>query len=437
MNVVAKHLLLSVAFGLLSLFALFPLSNGIAADVVPLDLPLLAKRVSPSVLRLSVHDATQREIASGTGFIVSEDGRVVTNHHVIKGAASITAKADNGASYAVEGILIDAAEEDLAVLKLAASRLPVLSLGDSGKVQVGDRIAVVGSPLGLENTLSDGIVSARRKMESGRDWLQITAPISPGSSGSPVVNQRGEVVGVATKELKGGQALNFAQPVERVIALLASVAQDAQPVALSKRQSAGEAKPGVDPISEDPDHEAFEAAILHGGFAKGLKHIRKALERHPTSAKGHADLALCYRMTNYKDEAVAAFKQSLKLDPTQGIVWLNLGALYAEMGRQRDAISAFRAALTLTDREPVRLVCLRGLADIYAESDFAAALRTSLEIVKLAPDDTTTWSWIVTYSLYGETSDFAQAEKAIEQLQRLDPKLAARRKEELIRRRGK
>jgi S1-C subfamily serine protease len=102
---------------------------------------------------------------------------------------------------------------DIAVLQSDIDQQPFLSLGDSRLAEVGERIAVIGSPLGFDGTLSEGIISAKRDAGGERKWLQITAPLSPGSSGSPVLNARGEVIGVATMIASGGQALNFAIPI--------------------------------------------------------------------------------------------------------------------------------------------------------------------------------------------------------------------------------
>ncbi len=151
-----------------------------------IDLKALAKKARPAVMLLVVSDANGKEIATGTGFLVSSDGKLITNHHVIEGAASAVAKAENSGLFPVEGVLVDDPKNDLVLLKLKGKDLPFLALGDSDKIEVGTRIAVIGSPFGLEGTLSDGIVSAIRKDEFGRDnWIQITAAVSPGSSGSP------------------------------------------------------------------------------------------------------------------------------------------------------------------------------------------------------------------------------------------------------------
>jgi hypothetical protein len=170
-----------------------------------------------------VSDKGGNGIAEGSGFLVSRDGKLVTNYHVIENAASAIVKFPNGAFYAVQGVLGTDKVKDLAVLKLSGTDFPFLPLGDSGKVQVGETVVAIGNPLALEATVSNGIVSAVRELE-GEDRLRViqtTAPISPGSSGGVLLNLKGEVVGVTTFHLVSGQNLNFAVPADYIRPLLA------------------------------------------------------------------------------------------------------------------------------------------------------------------------------------------------------------------------
>ena len=154
---------------------------------------------------------------AGTGFVISEDGMVATNHHVVEDARTLAVKLYDG-SWATRVELLTFDEHaDVALLRIEASSplVPVI-LGDSEAVTVGERAISIGNPLGLEHTLTDGLVSARRVVK-GRPMIQMTTPISPGNSGGPLFNLRGEVIGVSTASLVsfGGtsQNLNLAVPV--------------------------------------------------------------------------------------------------------------------------------------------------------------------------------------------------------------------------------
>jgi S1-C subfamily serine protease len=177
-----------------------------------------------SVVTIVTTDAAGRTMGQGSGFIVSTDGKVVTNYHVIAGAGSAIVKLADGGIYIVEGIVGADKDKDIAVLKLKASdrEFPFLPRGDAGKVKVGDQIVAIGSPLGLEGTVSTGVISATKRTLPGSqiEFFQITAPTSPGSSGGALLNSNGEVVGVPFEQVVSGQNLNFAIPITYVSPLI-------------------------------------------------------------------------------------------------------------------------------------------------------------------------------------------------------------------------
>jgi hypothetical protein len=158
----------------------------------------------------------------GSGFLVSEDGKIVTNFHVIEGASSAVAKLAEGSTLPVAGILAQDANEDLVVLKIDGTKLRFLTLASTFDLQVGDHVVAIGSPLGLEGTVSDGIISAIRSDEQHKTWIQTSAPVSHGNSGGPLLNMRGNVVGVIARGMNPGegQNLNFAIPAFEVAQLL-------------------------------------------------------------------------------------------------------------------------------------------------------------------------------------------------------------------------
>lgn len=149
----------------------------------------------------------------GSGFLVRPNGVFVTNFHVVERASSVQIKLPDGREFDVTGIVAKNPHLDLAILKVEAQELPVVTLGDSDAVKVGERVIAIGSPMGLENTVSDGLVSAIREDEPGEKLFQITSPVSPGSSGGPLFNTKGEVIGITFLQFPEGQSLNFAIPI--------------------------------------------------------------------------------------------------------------------------------------------------------------------------------------------------------------------------------
>ena len=153
------------------------------------DLPTLAEEVRPSILVLVTTDKQGKPLALGSGFLLSEDGLVATNYHVIKGADKFIAKSATGQVFNILGKLAIDPDHDLAILKIDAHRLPFLKLGSSLSVRAGSKIAVIGSPLGLEGSLSDGIVSAIREIKDQSRLLQITV-VGLAAAGIGVVADR-------------------------------------------------------------------------------------------------------------------------------------------------------------------------------------------------------------------------------------------------------
>jgi len=203
----------------------------LGAAEVP-DLRALAKQARPAVYLLAIQDDDGEVKGSGTGFLISPDGLLVTNHHVVAGAQHILAKAENGGLFPVIRVLASDPANDLALLQVEGKDLPCLPLAPPHSAEAGTRIAVIGSPLGLEGTLTEGIVSARRSLPGQkREVLQISAAISQGSSGSPVLDAQGRVVGVASFLLAEGQSLHFATPSENLQALLRRSTRTAGPAA--------------------------------------------------------------------------------------------------------------------------------------------------------------------------------------------------------------
>jgi len=244
----------------------------LALPLAAVDLKELNHRARGSVVLLKKLDSGGEELSEGTGFVL-EGGYIVTNHHVVEGASRMQAVLPDKSVLELSGILAQDADHDLAILKAPTHHLAPLPLVPPGPPEPGERVVVLGNPLGFSSTLSDGIISAYR--ENGVDeepdfiegpLLQITAPISHGSSGSPVMNLNGEVVGVAVAVIEGGQSLNFAVPASSVRTLLARV----NPKRLELRFSA----PGGLPISWEALRNLGISAVIFAGIFIAFRRMR-------------------------------------------------------------------------------------------------------------------------------------------------------------------
>ena len=232
--------------------------------MIPEDFSSLADRVSPAVVHIRVEKTmsggTQRfeqfgqypfggdprfkdffdqfgrqrppefkQPSQGSGFIIDKDGYIVTNNHVVEGADKIIVVLKDDREYPAEIVGRDPVT-DIAVIKVKAQEsLPTVPLGNSAELKVGEWVAAIGSPFGLEHTVTAGIVSAKgRVIGSGPydDFIQTDASINPGNSGGPLINMRGEVVGINTMIIAGGQGIGFAIPIDMAKGIIDQLKSD-------------------------------------------------------------------------------------------------------------------------------------------------------------------------------------------------------------------
>jgi len=235
------------------------MDNDSAVDPTDVSIADLFKKVNPAVATVVTYDSGNNPFKQGSGFFISRDGDFITNYHVLKGAYSAVVKFQNDIEYNVGFVL--AANENKDLIKLA-----IMVPGDTLKPgawlemnpdppNIADKIIVIGTPMGLGRTVSDGIISAIREIPDRGTAFQMTAPISRGSSGSPVIDMKGRVVGVATFQLVNGQNLNFAIPAEDILAM-----QDIQPLDIAA---------WTEKVSEDKNENL---AMLQKEIIKHIKH---------------------------------------------------------------------------------------------------------------------------------------------------------------------
>lgn len=181
----------------------------------------IARENSPAIVAIN----TLRDDGStftATGFIITPDGLLATSRHVAENTVFINVTFQDGTISGEAVPLALAGNVDIALLKIQAQSLPTLKIGDSSTVQPGQPITVIGNPRRLQNTITSGIISQIRQKADGVIWHQISAPISPSSSGSPIFNDKGEVISIAFASYPGenNQNLNFAVPSAYLLELI-------------------------------------------------------------------------------------------------------------------------------------------------------------------------------------------------------------------------
>ena len=307
-------------------------------------LPELVKRIKPSAVAIETFDSKGNTIARGSGFFIAPD-RVITNRHVIEKSSRVEIHLLDGKKFTVRGVLAVDGEGDLALLQVDVPRGLAVPLPIVRAVpQEGESIVVIGNPFGLEGSVSNGIVSAVREISGYGKIIQITASISPGSSGSPVVNMAGQVIGIATLQAAEGQNLNFAVPAERIAQLkitelqtFSSLNSEAQK---NKRTSAERLySQGLAQLSRDD-------------FAKAVPYFERAVEADPNYAEAWYQAGFCYGVLGRHAEALRASRTAAKLRPEWAASFINIGASSYALGQYKDALEAYRQAARLDENNP-------------------------------------------------------------------------------------
>ena len=261
------------------------------------NLSVLVKKVRPSVITVYVYNAKGKLLGQGSGFFISEQGHLITNYHVLENAHTAFVETFNKNKFPIKQVLASNKDKDLilAEVDFIANNFPFLSIAKEFP-EPGEKVLVIGSPVGLQQTVSDGIVSSIRVI-SQKKVIQITAPISHGSSGSPVVNMNGEVFGVASFQLINGQNLNFAHSLTDWTEISSYITKP-KTVSVNTEDKDYFYKLGVDYFNNK----------LYEDAATALERVTKL---DPNNYKAHYYLGLVYTYLGNKQLALEEYK-SLK-----------------------------------------------------------------------------------------------------------------------------
>jgi Trypsin-like serine proteases, typically periplasmic, contain C-terminal PDZ domain len=301
----------------------------------------------PSVVLILAPQIKGKTISLGSGFFVQSDV-IATNYHVIKGSAHLYIKIVGQEDiYSVAKVLSVDSKRDLALLRVQDIEAPPLSLADDSGVEVGDEVYTIGNPEGLEGTLSQGIVSGIRQTTAGK-YLQITAPISHGSSGGPVLNKQGQVIGIAVGTFRKGQNLNFAIPVSDLNILLGRVTKDVDYADAPDRTS--KKNPPFDkqaPLSAEEHYKLGELYFSQANYQQAAEEYKLAALLKLEYAEAYYGLGETYLRLQDGIQALDAYKEAIKIKPDYAEAHTGLGLSYIKLERYGEAIEATEVAIRI------------------------------------------------------------------------------------------
>jgi tetratricopeptide (TPR) repeat protein len=380
---------------------------------------------SSNIVVVGTFDNYGKFSAAGSGVILS-DGLVVTNCTVIKKANPLKVL-HQGKDYpaAVQHSDWDRDVCSLAIKGLRASEIP---LGNTKTLKVGEKVYAIGARQGLALTLSEGIISGLHEMEVGR-YLQISAPISPGSSGGGLFDEEGRLLGLITFNPGKRQDLNFAGPVDMWIRELPA----RHKTKAAKTDSLMAWLPRAIELKENKNWPALiehcrrwiktrpkdiqawyslgDAYKEAGQLTKAVEAFREALRINPDFGPAWFVLGDAYKESGQPDKAIEAFQEAVRINPEFGMAWFILGIHYAP-GQPDKAIEAFREALRIN---PEHANAWYGLGLAYGQSDQPdKEIEAYREALRINPEDADVW-----YSLGAAYMITKQSEKALEVYRRL------------------
>lgn len=256
----------------------------------------IARQQSRAVVVLEALDIRGNLISQGSGFIVTPAGAIVTSLHVLRAATSVRVRLTNGDIYMTSDVVEIDELKDIAIIRIKGFELPVVALGNSDVTEIGEEVVVISSPEGLTNSVSTGIVSGMRQLDTHRVF-QISAPISQGSSGGAIFNSRGEVIGIATYVLRSGQNINFAVPINYARGMIADQSIGSLATVLARiENSRPPTTPPTTPLVErETDSRTDE---LDGQLSTAARGRRGRTALDPLYPRPDEALALFYRFVD-------------------------------------------------------------------------------------------------------------------------------------------
>ncbi len=343
------------------------------------NLQAVIENVLPSVVTILAYDEDDN-VGQGSGFFFSKDGLILTSRHVLDKAKHAQIKLGTGEVFDIVEIIAENEELDILIIKtnIDISSIPYLTINEAIP-SVGERVIVVGSPLGFEKSVSDGIIASVREMERFGEIYQITAPASPGSSGGPVLNTSGEVIGVVTFQFRSGQNLNFAIPAYHALKMSTDY---------SLKFSSWY---GINLISNIRDanswyHEGIKHMALND-YASAISNFEKAIEINPNADYVIFRMGYCFYHLHYYEKAMYYYSAAIKINPNDDFYYWSRASIKSDFYADYiGAIQDLNKAINLNPREYSYYYSSRGDAKNHL-GDYLGAIQDYERAIYVNPLD--------------------------------------------------
>ena len=397
-----------------------------------------------AVVTIYIYNKDGNQIATGSGFIIDPNGVIVTNYHVIEkwlGAPEnrFLVKMDDGVYFPIEDLISFDEDSDLALITVEGEEFPTIKLAEDYGPKRGESIVVIDSPLGLEKRVTGGVIN---NVRGKHGLIQITTLVSRGGSGGPVLNSKGEVIGVTTSMIEGRKNLNFAIPVKHVTNLLNEYeklkkkieltylpavfipASAPAPAPTPTPSSIPTPIPTPTPTPPEPIDELEKAkakvkdypdsaeAYLNLGDAffnlemhrEAIEAYKQALRIKPDDAKALFMIGVAYNNLSLYNEAIEAFKQTVQINPNFEGIYNDLGFAYYKLRKYLNAVDVLRQAIRI---KPDYTEAYYNLGFVYRELGwYQEAIDAFKQAIRINPDYAEAhFSLGVVYSTLGRYSD--------------------------------
>lgn len=354
MNKMKFLLILIVAF-----FPLHSFSQDLTAEQV-------FEKINDAVVVVITYDFEGDKHAQGSGIILNDKGIVVTNYHIFAGCEKIELKRKDEI-IKHSGVIGVNIEKDILILKIDDTNFPIIPILESDTLKVGQKVYAIGSPLGYENTMSEGIISGLREIgESKKSFIQITASASPGSSGGAVINSKGELIGMVSMGYLLAENMSFAIPVKDILKVSQGTLTD---------------KKSLDALTYF--YKGYNEYEI-GKFSEAAENYSKYIELSPNEAKAYNYRGLAYTKLKEYKKAIQDFSQAIKIDAAFIPPYLNRAEAYIKL---EEFEKAAKDLTKLIKMEPKNINAYYARGICYSkDEDHYKAIEDFTKVIKLDPE---------------------------------------------------